>query len=485
MNNNLVLLTPTFTALVGLVISIAGYAAVSLGSYKPRGTLPYNFLHVDGTAPRSRFRAIVSLSCANITLGTGLAYFIGQAALTGWWALLVPLGVICGYQAVAFYIEAVPFQPSEETPNLSCLLRARHPNFYIAYSLIMLVTYLTIVAFEMYTSSQIVCVIVFPARVQQYSLYIAILFLFVVLGYTVVGGQRSAILTDQYQFPFVVLFVVVLASILVLHSFGDFVSYLPPRHQAVTQTNQVAILSLFLGVFYAIATQFYDIANLSVGSNFSNRNQAVIFRFAGLIIGVVLGLFVAAGVSVRGSLSSNPFSDIFGPLSQTTTLNLFLAPAAVIGCVSILFSSIDSVLVATTQIMFENALPVLLGKTRHSQLTVGSVRIVMAILALIVCGTLIALIARFSDTVAALLTLAYALTALAPLMAGLVWLAANRRTSFMDRKWFILAYFAGALVFWATVGLFEWKDQLLKIIVTSVSLISFALAASLGIVRAR
>jgi len=109
----------------------------------------------------------------------------------------------------------------------------------------------------------------------------------------------------------------------------------------------------------------------------------------------------------------------------------------------------------------------------------------MAVLAVVVCGTLVALLAVFASTVSALLTLAYALTALAPLMAGLVWLAANQKSSFLGSKLFVCLYLTGVLAFWAAAGVFQWESQLLKVFIIAASLILFAISVGLGVLRAR
>jgi hypothetical protein len=102
----------------------------------------------------------------------------------------------------------------------------------------------------------------------------------------------------------------------------------------------------------AVATQLYNIINLTVGASFNSSNQAKLFKLAGNVLFVALVLFVLTGLVTSGLGESN-LAGIDLLLNRLSN-NSEAYSIVVFGMVAVLISTADSGIMAISHLAYEN-----------------------------------------------------------------------------------------------------------------------------------
>ena len=78
---------------------------------------------------------IISLTVANITLGTGVIYILQSSVELGLWFLLIPIGIFLGYLSLAYLYHRIPDEAEDfnDTPELIDTLYASSRGSFSFY----------------------------------------------------------------------------------------------------------------------------------------------------------------------------------------------------------------------------------------------------------------------------------------------------------------------------------------------------------------
>ncbi len=375
----------------------------------------------------SRSGTVVSMIAANVTLGTGLAYYIGLLN-TGWVpAVLVPLGVILGYSVLSAVVSRVRYSP-EEDENLLYITQRREDKRQSILGLFLLfllpIVFMFIVSAEIYISSPIIAQSLALSPTPDTIHGIAIGLGIAGALYAIMGGIRGVVVSDWFQLLFAVLMLgaLLVASMLpeVLVG-GDgqdltIASGTEPIRPGI-DLNWTSISIALMALLGAIATQFYNIVNMGMGSNFEAPTASKIFLRTGFYLAAVLTavLLVGAALPQSGPEHSTSLTAVTSSLIANENIqSQFVAFLLVLGIMGVLFSTVDSVILLSTKFLLDRF------QTKESQLNLATWKARLAIAAISALSILMFLVLfRFQpETLPLLFTATLPLTLFAPIIVS-------------------------------------------------------------------
>ncbi len=301
-----------------------------------------------------------SLSAANVTLGTGVVYYLSSSGRFGWLMLLSPLMVLAGYLLFAKLLNDRPNLQTTSSGNFLQWVdeqigknqkRSSRIAFYPTLSLVL--TFVLILAYEIYASAIIFSQILFDYPTDQATIYIAALLASVTIIYSLWGGVVAVLKTDRIQI------IGVLAVIGLLGFAGLF------KTGSISNISSIPFIPSSPDIYWgisaavcgAIATQFYSLLNWGAVSNFpKGHNPAWTLRATGIFTFVMLSALVLIGLLAGTGEAGVSFRSIINePFLQSPNMLTFVLVA---GMVCIVFSTADSLMIQITMFTFDN----LLGK---------------------------------------------------------------------------------------------------------------------------
>lgn len=377
----------------------------------------------------------ISLTAANITLGTGLVYQIGGGQLNGVLMLLSPVGIYAGYYLLANLLgklSASPLPELEQGKNmLDALGRAIEkrdhgvPAFSRRIATCLVITYTALLAFEIYASSRILASFLFtePERTAEMLVSLAI-FLFC-LFYTLLGGIRAVLLTDLVQFAILIVFIPVLIGVCLWgFATSDFAR---PTFSSVVNMRGTVLASGASAALLAIASQFLSLLNWGTLSHFDVATQCKLMKRVGAMTAGVSALFVAVGLLYSGNPDSSGWVALtaaFSSLASGTAPWAYLLCAfLVLGMLTIILTTVDSLIVFLTMFVFDNVIGAdSKSETADSQ-SISRIRMLGCATWMLVFVPLVLFAFLRPDPFRLLLCLASGAMSLAPFIAVTIYLA--------------------------------------------------------------
>ena len=374
------------------------------------------------------FEWFLSLSAANVTLGTGVVYYLSSSGRLGWLMLLSPLMVLLGYLIFADLINKSPNLQNNSSGNFLKWADQQICNndqklfkkisFYPTLSLV--ITFVLILAYEIYASSTIFCQILFQKPTNQTTILIAALLAAVTMIYTLWGGVVAVLKTDRIQIIGVLVVIGLLGFGGLIKAKGDIshiaIPFLP--------NNSDAYWTLSAAVCGAIATQFYSLLNWGAVSNFpKGHNPACTLRATGILTFIMLSVLVFIGLLSGDGEAGVSFKAIIDiPYLQNPDFWTFLLVA---GMVCIVFSTADSLMIQITMFTFDN----LLGKNSMDDTPsiegLRNLRLLSLATFSLVLAAVIIFIATQQDLLYLLFAVAGGIIVYAPLMFLLLLISDN------------------------------------------------------------
>ncbi|MEA3011706.1 MAG: hypothetical protein QOD42_251 [Sphingomonadales bacterium] len=328
-----------------LAAALAVFAATALSGRKDAADVE-SFFHVEG-----RRRNALSLGIADITLGTGFAYILIASSQFGWAMLALPAGLWVGYRLLAWLFIRAPAEALVGTRNFLLAVREAAVRdgglrsrwlFDAAVTLPLILVFILFVAYEVFASSQIMAAFIAP-DVPMAPAIIGGAIVAVSGLNSIVGGMQSNFRNDR----------VLAAGILLLFAIVGFASIFasaPIANVAPSPPLSAVLIVAALGFLAAVATQFYSLLNSYNASNFEKGTEAArVFRQVGSVIAAMLAFLVVVGVERPLALGAG-FPAALGerlaalPIGQTG--HVALAALAVVGMVAVVFSTVDTLLIA-------------------------------------------------------------------------------------------------------------------------------------------
>ena len=349
----------------------------------------------------------LSLSAANVTLGTGVVYYLSSSGRFGLFMLLSPAMVLVGYMFFAKLLNDRPNLQNASSGNFLKWVDAQQGDtahritsrvsFYPTLSLVL--TFILILAYEIYASATIFNQILFDTPTNQTTIYIASLIATITMFYALWGGVVAVLKTDRIQIIGVLAVLGLLAYASLQKVGADTASINIP----IFHKNPDIYWGIAAAVCGAIATQFYSLLNWGAVSNFpKGHNPSRSLRATGVLTFLMLSVLVLIGLYSGSGDASISFKSIVNePFLQTPN---FWAYLLVAGMVCIVFSTADSLMIQITMFTYDN----LLGKnSMDATVSLSNVRN-LRLIALFTFGIALAVVIVFIATQQDLLYLLFA-----------------------------------------------------------------------------
>lgn len=401
-------------ALIALIASAGIYGAVAYWKSRNINSIKQLF-HIESVRDGS-----LSIVAGNLTLGTGLFYIASLARSQALFALLAPLGVLLGYILLGRIISSLSLEVQGNNHTMMDHLRTgiggRH--FYKFISIIIVLTYMILIPFEIYVSSSLFASVLPADQSDDLAIVFAVVLFTVVVLYSATGGLRGVVATDIMQ-----LLVISIMLIIVLGGAYYYAQEAPSTFTIgfLPNGDLLTISVLAASSFVtAVATQMYNIINITVGSSFDSKNQLKLFRLAGWVLFCAFVLFVVTGLATQGFGESRlaGIDLLLNEISSNGEAFSLIVFLVVFGMVAVLISTADSGIMAISHMAYENVF------NNDSYAEYGGRHLLIVRLVFIIgLNTLsaIPLILIFKtkpDLVALLLTSISALTVAAPFMVS-------------------------------------------------------------------
>lgn len=437
-------------------------------------------------------KGVVTIAAGNLTLGTGFIFLANLAQQQAVFALLSPVGILIGYILLSKYVSKLSYSPGSETPNLMFNLRGSKGGrwFFGIFSLLTILTFLFILAFELYVSSTLLGGFMTGGGQADFGVVIAVVIFVSALAYSSIGGLRGVVLTDILQGAFIVLMtmVVLLAAIWPTMFGMQDVSAASSRVGLLPAGDPVDIAALgAASLITAVTTQFYNIVNLSVGSNYDGAKQSKLFFWAGIGLFAIYTVVVFVGIALpQGSSSQLSGVDLFFEAigRSESTVALVLGVFIVIGMVAVLLSSADSFIVSITQIAHDNIGGGDSFENSTSRIAVWKQRVLVLVLNVAAVIPLIWIFSVKPDVVSLLLSSIFALTVLTPIYLAGMYCRDRFKSSILDSRIVVTIVASLVAVTWAVS---IWDTMLeegeLASYITILSVVAAVLVGVLDIVK--
>ncbi|MBB4302840.1 Na+/proline symporter [Rhodobium orientis] len=312
-------------------------------------------------AVKNRTRALFSIIFGGVTLGTGFAYQTTSGATFGLGAFVSPLGVLAGYFALGSLEKFISrFADSAGGPkdehrqlNFSRFFD-RSFNFskiIIFYNIARVVVFVALIAFELWMSATYLAA-VFGLGSRGYDMYfIALLLGGLAIAYTSIGGFPAALKTDIFQGVSIIILLIILFYFGVeSYSPQDSTGILGSVYSltpSLSWTSAAGLAAIFLT---ALSTQLYNIINSVSTRTRQSSENSLTFWISGLCQAILISLIVFLGLifSSGGNVGMDGF---FREILDGNELYRIIVGAIVlIGLTSIVFTTIDSAIVALSQL---------------------------------------------------------------------------------------------------------------------------------------
>ncbi len=307
---------------------------------------------------------IISLTAANITLGTGLAYIIQGGQQNGILMLLVPLMVGLGYYLLAMFITRYVASDVLEGTNFIYAINDKISKqtgftspFSILVSISLIAMYTLVLAFEIFASSKIITPLLVQGSEVVPQVILSLVIFFTALGYVLFGGIRAVFSTDKLQLIAIVAFLLTL-SYMTFNGFISASSSTVSVFENVLKFDTHIVFAVIAACIAAVSTQFYSLLNWGYVSHMEKENRGLLLKRVGIFATLLLIPMVLFGVFYPAKDGANILTDLMAMFTQGGTASSrfiwIIAGLSILGMTSIVFSTIDSLIIKITMFYYQN-----------------------------------------------------------------------------------------------------------------------------------
>ncbi len=317
----------------------------------------YDFFHSEKLSLNA-----LSYIAANLTLGTGVAYIFSAVSILKSYFFVAPVCMLLGYICLSLIFEKLGDESLFRDNWIKGLSEGideslgKSSHFQMGYSAVLCLVFLLVLAFEIFASSKLLSHTLFndPSTIDE-AIVGGCVFS-VVLLYCVLSGYKAVLETDRLQFVFILL---LLAVIFVISGKSDQIT-LSPIHDAFSFPELP--LALIAGVvssgLAAFNTQFYSVLNLSAASQQSEakkRRKLFLSIGVGSFLIISFWVFIANWMSASGIKPSEDLAESIALSREASgVVGRVIFFVLVGGLFSILFSTVDTLIVSITQLAYSN-----------------------------------------------------------------------------------------------------------------------------------
>lgn len=342
--------------LLVFIIIVAAFFWVGLRGSR-RISSPNSFFHYPKLSSN-----ILSLVAANVTIGSGLVYLITGGSQNGLLMFAIPLATGLGYFLLSFFVsKVIPKDLPSEMNFLKGVdakierVSGNKSMFSSLVSLCLIVVFVLFLGFEIFAASGMIAPLIIDTPSSFAKMLVSVAIFVIALIYTMLGGVQGVFRTDKLQLIAILTFLVMIIFALAGNQNGT--QHNPDNFNKISMTIIVSVISAFLA---AIATQFYSIINWTSVSHLQAVNRSRMLKFTGVLTTIVLALIVTIGVLVSEQTSGEPIAHIMNRFTEMIQGGSFLIQIITVviiaGLASIVFSTVDSIIIAATMFFYDNVL---------------------------------------------------------------------------------------------------------------------------------
>lgn len=307
---------------------------------------------------------VISLTSANVTLGTGLAYLVQGGQQNGILMLLIPVMVWLGYYLLAEFIERFVASDVLEGANyfyaINDAIRRQTGSpspFNTLVSISLIAIFVLILPFEIFASSRIITPLLVQGGGVAPQIILSLTIFAAALVYVSFGGIKAVLATDKLQFMAIISFLVVLTYIAFIGlSDSDLTSTQIFEHTLKFNTN--VIMAVIAACISAISTQFYSLMNWGYVSHMESRDRSLMLKRVGIYSALILTVIVSLGVFYPSKEGSDVISGLMSLFVQKSggsgNFILIIGGLSILGMISIVFSTVDSLIIKIAMFYYQN-----------------------------------------------------------------------------------------------------------------------------------
>lgn len=375
------------------------------------------------------FDWFLSLSAANITLGTGVVYYLSSSGRFGWLMFLSPLMVLVGYLTFAGLLKKRPRLQNDSSGNFlkwidyqAATITGQTVRSSRLPTLSLVLTFLLILAFEIYASSTVFAQVLFTAPTSESIILIAFVLGSITMIYTLWGGVVGVLKTDRIQ----IVGAIAVIALLVAATLDN--SYASPTANPITlwQFPTETFWPITAAVCGALATQFYSLLNWGAVSNFPEGHDASwTLNATGILTWILLSALVFVGLYASNGDAGASFKSLVD--ASFLSSNRLLALLLVAGMVCIVLSTADSLVIQITMFVYDNLLDKNSMDGTHNPAGVRNLRLLAIGGFAFVLSVVIVFIQTRQDLLFLLFAVAGGVVVYAPFLFLALWLSDNAR----------------------------------------------------------
>lgn len=306
---------------------------------------------------------IISLTAANVTLGTGLAYLLIGGQQNGILMFLIPVMVWLGYYLLAEFTSRYLAGNIRESNNFIAdmseliVIKTGAPSpFGLLTTASLIVVFALVLPFEIFASSKIIAPLLFAQGGNINAVVLSVIIFIAALLYVMFGGITAVFATDKLQLGAILVFIPSLAFVV----FGSSPNHGEPivSISSALKLDTTVILTVIAASLAAISTQFYSLLNWGYISHMEGIQRARLLKWVGVFAGVLLAVIVSIGVFYpikAGGDIVGDLMDLYSRLgTQSGIIIWVLSGVSVIGMTSIVFSTVDSLMIKIIMFYYDN-----------------------------------------------------------------------------------------------------------------------------------
>lgn len=323
------------------------------------------------TSPKSFFYKeklssnIISLTAANITLGTGLAYLLQGSRQNGLLMLFIPIMVVLGYYLLAKYTSKYVASDDIKGNNFISNINEQITNkigtsslFGLIVSISLIIVYTIVLPFEIFASSKIITPLMFTDGGNIPVIIISGVIFLAALLYVLFGGIGAVFATDKLQLGAILLFLPTMAILIFSSTIKNDIQI--PAFNVILKLDTIIIFNIIAASLAALSTQFYSLLNWGYISHVEASNRERLLKRVGLFAGILLAIVVAIGVfyplKEGEDIVTNLMTTYAKIGSQSGIIIWLLSGISLLGMISIVFSTVDSLIIKIIMFYYDNIL---------------------------------------------------------------------------------------------------------------------------------
>jgi len=313
---------------------------------------------------------VFSLTTSLVASALGTWILFGPASAATWGGIGAVIGYALGTAFPLFILIFLGKKIRKKYPSAKTLTEVISIRF--GKQLFKLILFLSIFYMLIFLIAEVTAVSLLVKYISGTSLWItALLVILTSLGYTLYGGLRASIFTDNIQFIFLGILLLISLVYLILFNANEFnLNFIKQEKPLLLSHKYFPNFSAFLTFFIAVAaTNLFHQGNwqrVYAAKNYIVLKKSLIISFI-IIIPIILIMGFSGLVAVSINPQVNPDLAFFSLLLKENSI--ILSVAIIILAISLTISSIDTLINAISSLIIVDGNKLINFKTDYLKLS--------------------------------------------------------------------------------------------------------------------